>query len=138
MCLTICTSRRRRSRIWRSVAVPSVARGDVRARRLRVRETQRTDDRPDRSRFRGRHRCAKTSLKLHVFNVGTGDLVISSVQRLMGSAGFRVLPNPGTPLVLAAGEDISFTVQFDPTTPGIQENATIRLVSNNPVRRSWT
>ena len=76
--------------------------------------------------------CAKTSLTLHVFNVGTGDLVISSVQRLMGSAGFRVLPNPGTPLVLAAGEDISFTVQFDPTTPGTQEAATIRLISNDP------
>jgi hypothetical protein len=76
--------------------------------------------------------CGKTSLKLHVFNVGTGDLVISSVQRLMGSAGFRVLPNPGTPLVLAAGEDISFTVQFDPTTPGTEENATIRIVSNDP------
>ena len=75
--------------------------------------------------------CGKTSLKLHVFNVGTGDLVISSVQRLMGSAGFRVLPNPGTPLVLAAGEDISFTVQFDPTTPGTEENATIRIVSND-------
>jgi photosystem II stability/assembly factor-like uncharacterized protein len=71
-------------------------------------------------------------LTLRVFNVGSGDLIINSVQRLMGSTGFQVLASPGTPLVVAAGEDISFTVQFVPTTPGIPEAATIRIVSNDP------
>ncbi len=51
-------------------------------------------------------------LTIEVSNVGAADLVITSVQRLMGSAGFTVLPNPATPLILAAGEDIEFTVAY--------------------------
>ena len=70
---------------------------------------------------------------LEVFNVGTsGDLVISSVQRLMGSTGFEVLPNPGTPLVIRPGEHVDFTIAFSATTPGTPEIATIRIVSNDP------
>jgi len=72
------------------------------------------------------------SLTLHVFNVGEGDLVVNSVQRLMGSTGFEVLPNPGTPLVVGGGEEVSFTVQFEATTPGVVETATIRIVTNDP------
>jgi photosystem II stability/assembly factor-like uncharacterized protein len=71
-------------------------------------------------------------LTLEVFNVGTGDLIISSVQRLMGSTGFQVLPNPGTPLVIRAGEVLTFTVEFSGSTPGTGETATIRIVSNDP------
>jgi hypothetical protein len=40
---------------------------------------------------------ATTFLNLEVFNVGTSDLVITSVQRLMGSTGFAALANPGPP-----------------------------------------
>ncbi|MEP7344992.1 MAG: choice-of-anchor D domain-containing protein [Gemmatimonadaceae bacterium] len=71
-------------------------------------------------------------LTLQIFNVGTADLVITSVQRLMGSTGVSVLPSPGTPLVLAAGEEIDFTIQFTPTTTGSLETATIRIISNDP------
>jgi hypothetical protein len=71
-------------------------------------------------------------LTLQIFNVGTKELVITSVQRLMGSSGVSVLPSPGTPVVLAAGEEIDFTVQFTPTTPGTPETATIRIISNDP------
>jgi hypothetical protein len=71
-------------------------------------------------------------LTLQIFNVGTKDLVITSVQRLMGSTGVSVLPSPGTPLVLAPGEEIDFTIQFTPTTPGMLETATIRIISNDP------
>jgi photosystem II stability/assembly factor-like uncharacterized protein len=71
-------------------------------------------------------------LTLQVFNVGTKDLVITSVQRLMGSIGVSVLPSPGTPLILAPGEEIDFTVQFTPTTTGSSETATIRIISNDP------
>jgi photosystem II stability/assembly factor-like uncharacterized protein len=71
-------------------------------------------------------------LTLEVFNVGAQDLVIKSVGRLMGSAGFTTSPSPGTPLVIAAGEQVDFTVQFDPTTPGKAESAVIRISSNDP------
>lgn len=71
-------------------------------------------------------------LTLQVFNVGPNDLVIHSVQRLMGSTGFSVLPFPGTPLVIRRGEEVDFTVQFVPTTPGTPEAATIRIASNDP------
>jgi photosystem II stability/assembly factor-like uncharacterized protein len=71
-------------------------------------------------------------LTLQIFNVGAADLVITSVQRLMGSTGFNVLPSPGTPLILKPGEEIDFTVQFTPTTLGTVERATIRINSNDP------
>ena len=71
-------------------------------------------------------------LKLEIFNVGAKDLVIKSVQRLMGSTGFSVLPTPGTPLVVGPGEDIEFTVVYNPTVIGVLEIATIRISSNDP------
>lgn len=77
--------------------------------------------------------CGDTiSLNLEVFNVGAGDLVINSVQRLMGSTGFQVLANPGRPLVIREGDHVDFTVRFTPTTPGTAELATIRIASNDP------
>jgi hypothetical protein len=77
--------------------------------------------------------CAGVSyLTLQVFNVGAADLVITSVQRLMGSTAFTVLTLPETPLVLAAGEEIDFTIQFTATTPGSSEATTIRINSNDP------
>ena len=69
---------------------------------------------------------------LEVFNVGAADLVISSVQRLMGSAGFEILPNPGTPLVLAPGRGDRLHRPFHRDDPGHPETATIRIVSNDP------
>jgi hypothetical protein len=76
--------------------------------------------------------CGSAYLTLQVFNVGANPLVITSVQRLMGSSGITVLPSPGTPLVVKAGEEIDFTIEFAPTTPGTPETATIRIVSNDP------
>jgi photosystem II stability/assembly factor-like uncharacterized protein len=71
-------------------------------------------------------------LSLEIFNVGKSDLVINSVQRLMGSTRFSVLATPGTPLVIAAGEHVNFTIKYDPTAAGTLETATIRIVSNDP------
>jgi photosystem II stability/assembly factor-like uncharacterized protein len=71
-------------------------------------------------------------LTLTVYNVGVADLVISSVQRLMGSTDFTVLPTPATPLILAPGEDIEFTIQYSPTISGTLETAIIRIISNDP------
>jgi hypothetical protein len=71
-------------------------------------------------------------LTLTVYNVGAADLVITSVQRLMGSTDFTVLPNPGTPVVVSPGENIEFTIQFQPTVQGTTETAIIRIISNDP------
>jgi photosystem II stability/assembly factor-like uncharacterized protein len=71
-------------------------------------------------------------LTLHVFNVGRGDLIITSVQRLMGSTGFVVLPTPATPVLVAAGEDIEFSIAYIPTAGAGVEIATIRITSNDP------
>jgi hypothetical protein len=71
-------------------------------------------------------------LTIEVSNVGATDLVITSVQRLMGSTDFTVLANPGTPLSLAAGEDIEFTVAYSPTGAAGPEIATIRIITNDP------
>jgi len=71
-------------------------------------------------------------LTLQLFNIGVNDLVIESVQRLMGSSSFSVLPTPSTPLVVAAGEHIVFSVEYNPTGAGVQETATIRIISNDP------
>jgi len=78
-------------------------------------------------------------LKLQIFNVGdpgrggiiVRHLVIESVQRLMGSNSFSVLPTPNTPIVIPAGEHIDFTVEYNPAGGGIEEIATIRIVSND-------
>jgi photosystem II stability/assembly factor-like uncharacterized protein len=71
-------------------------------------------------------------LTLEIFNVGKSNLVINSVQRLMGSTSFSVLATPGTPLVIAPGEHVDFTVRYDPTGAGTSEVATIRIISNDP------
>ncbi len=80
------------------------------------------------------------SLTIQVFNVGTQNLTINSVQHLFGSSGFTVLPNPSTPLIISPNAEVDFTVQFTPTTPGTQESATIRISSNDPAAPffDWT
>ena len=54
-------------------------------------------------------------LTLTVYNVGSADLVITSVQRLFGITDFTMLGTPLTPLTVQAGEEIEFTVRFTPT-----------------------
>ena len=79
-------------------------------------------------------------LTLQIFNVGdpgrggviVQDLVIESVQRLMGSTSFSVLSTPSTPLAVRAGEHIDFTVEYNPTGAGVEEIVTIRIISNDP------
>jgi photosystem II stability/assembly factor-like uncharacterized protein len=71
-------------------------------------------------------------LAIQVFNIGTADLLIDSVQWLMGSPSFTVLGSPGTPLVIAPGDEVDFTVMYVPAPGSGQETATIRIVSNDP------
>jgi kumamolisin len=70
-------------------------------------------------------------LQLEVFNVGSRPLSIRSVRRIGGSTDFSVLPAPATPLAIAPGDQVDFTVEFNPTRRGILEVATIRIESND-------
>jgi hypothetical protein len=78
--------------------------------------------------------CAVTGKNgtIGVSNVGTQDLVVSSVQRLAGSSAFTVLASPATPLTIGPGNSATFTVHYTPTVPAIAESATIRITSNDP------
>ena len=71
------------------------------------------------------------SLNLAVFNVGSTDLIVNSVQRQFGSPTFRVAPNPTTPVRIGPNSHIDFTVQFSPTSLG-HRRATIAIASNDP------
>jgi kumamolisin len=72
-------------------------------------------------------------LTLEIFNVGNKDLMVLSVQRLSGPSDFTVLPAPATPLAIAPGDQVDFTIEYNPTTRGLTETATIQIVSNDPV-----
>ena len=72
-------------------------------------------------------------LVIRVYNVGNRDLMILSVQRVAGSTDFTVLSAPTTPLAIAPGAQVDFTVAFNPTTTGVLEGATIQIISNDPV-----
>jgi hypothetical protein len=72
-----------------------------------------------------------TSLTLQVFNVGTQNLLVSSVKNLFNSPGFTVLPNPATPLIIGPNAEVDFTIQFTPSAAQSYQ-ATIRISSNDP------
>jgi kumamolisin len=72
-------------------------------------------------------------LTLKVYNVGSRDLMILKVHRISGSTAFSVLPAPTTPLAIAPGSEIDFTIKYTPTTPGSTGTATIQIISNDPL-----
>lgn len=69
--------------------------------------------------------------QLEVFNTGTGDLIVTSVARSSGSTLITVDPIPTTPVVIAPGAHVDFTIHCDPTSPG-SRTAVIRILSNDP------
>lgn len=71
-------------------------------------------------------------LKITVYNVGAANLIVSNVQVLVGSSDFTVLPTPATPVTIDPGEDVTFTVSFNPSVAGLSETAVIRITSNDP------
>jgi hypothetical protein len=78
--------------------------------------------------------CMGTAwLTMEVFNVGGAGLIINSVSRLSGSTDFDVLTNPVTPLTIAPGDHVDFTITFNPSATGVPENAVIRINSNDTV-----
>jgi kumamolisin len=75
-------------------------------------------------------------LTLQVFNVGNVDLMVHSIARHSGSHDFKVLAAPATPVAIAPGSQVDFTVAFKPTTHNVHETATIRIKSDDPVTPS--
>jgi Abnormal spindle-like microcephaly-assoc'd, ASPM-SPD-2-Hydin len=76
-------------------------------------------------------------LSLKVFNVGNSDLIVDTVSRISGSSDFTVLPAPATPLTIGPGDQVDFTIEFQPTAPGATEVATFRITSNDPVTPNY-
>jgi len=74
--------------------------------------------------------------QLHVYNVGTTDLMILSVKRIAGSSDFKVMPLPSTPLGIAPGDEVDFTIEYNPTVRDVNESAVIQIVSDDPVH-TW-
>jgi kumamolisin len=70
---------------------------------------------------------------IHVYNVGTTDLMILSVKRVAGSSDFKVMPLPSTPLAIAPGDEVDFTIEYNPTVRNVNESAVIQIVSDDPV-----
>jgi hypothetical protein len=70
---------------------------------------------------------------LQVFNVGTRDLTILSIGRVSGSSDFSLLPAPALPLAVAPGDQVDFTIKYQPTMRGVPELATFRVTCNDPV-----
>jgi len=77
--------------------------------------------------------CGGTSyLTITVYNVGVADLIVFNVQVLVGSSDFSVLPTPATPVTIDPGEEMVFTVAYNPSVAGVGETAIIRITSNDP------
>ncbi|HXU06248.1 MAG TPA: choice-of-anchor D domain-containing protein [Polyangia bacterium] len=81
--------------------------------------------------FGGACSGTKNHLLIQVFNTGTKDLIVNSVQRLMGSTAFTVLANPKTPVLISPNSEVDFTVQYTPTGSA-DDKAIIRIASNDP------
>lgn len=69
---------------------------------------------------------------VQVFNVGTRDLMILSIGRVSGPSDFTLLPAPALPLAIAPGDQVDFTISYQPTTRGVPEQATFSITSNDP------
>ncbi len=67
---------------------------------------------------------------LEVFNTGSGDLIISSIERTAGSDEISLDEIPNLPLAIAAGGHVDFTLRCDGITAGAK-TATFTIASND-------
>ncbi len=68
---------------------------------------------------------------VQVFNVGTADLHISAFSRLSGDPDFTIFPTPPTPTTIQPGEELDFTIQFQPIQRG-NRSAIFHIQSDDP------
>lgn len=73
---------------------------------------------------------ATSTTQLEVFNTGSSDLIINSIEKTSGSDEINLEDNPGLPLAIAAGAHVDFIVRCDGVTPGTK-SATFRINSND-------
>ncbi len=76
---------------------------------------------------------ANATSVIQLFNVGSADLHISSIFRSSGSADFQIISGPATPVTIMPGEEIDYTVRFQPTSAG-NETATFQINSDDPTQ----
>jgi photosystem II stability/assembly factor-like uncharacterized protein len=69
--------------------------------------------------------------KLQIFNVGEGDLSISSIARISGSNNFTLSPS-SAPVTVPEGSEIDYNIVYTPTQPNVTETATFQINSNDP------
>ena len=77
--------------------------------------------------------CGPISLELEIFNVGDLDLIVDKVLALPSPGDFSVAALPATPVTIKPGAEVEFTITFTPSTAGVTETGTIRILSNDPV-----
>jgi hypothetical protein len=70
------------------------------------------------------------SSHMEVFNTGSGDLVIFSIERIAGSEEISLDEFPDLPLTIAAGSHVDFNLYCDGLTAGAK-TATFRISSND-------
>jgi Abnormal spindle-like microcephaly-assoc'd, ASPM-SPD-2-Hydin len=68
---------------------------------------------------------------VQLFNVGSADLHISSFVRISGSTDFQIISGPPTPVTIRPGEQIDYTIRFQPTDVG-NKTATFQINSDDP------
>jgi photosystem II stability/assembly factor-like uncharacterized protein len=76
---------------------------------------------------------------VQLFNVGSTNLVVTSFNRVAGSTDFTIVSGPPTPVTILPGEEIDYTVQFQPAAAdaGHNQTATFQINSTDlfqPVR----
>ena len=70
------------------------------------------------------------SSHMEVFNTGSGDLIIFSIERTSGSEEITLDENPDLPLAIAAGSHVDFNLHCDGLTAGTK-SATFQISSND-------
>jgi hypothetical protein len=73
---------------------------------------------------------ASQTLALEVFNTGAGELIVSSIARISGSADIALDGQPTLPVVVGGDSHVDFTVRCTPTASGTA-TATFRIKSND-------
>jgi hypothetical protein len=76
---------------------------------------------------------ASTAQTIQIFNLGDSDLHISSIALIQGSADFQAPVGPAFPATVSPGTSVQYTVQFQPSTGGIQTGA-YQVQSDDPLQ----
>jgi hypothetical protein len=66
-----------------------------------------------------------------LFNVGSSDLHVNGFFRSAGSSEFTIVSGPSTPVTIAPGSHVDYTIQFAPTSAG-DKTATFQVNSDDP------